>query len=173
MELFITDNGSSKRVMALLKTGAGQAANTQTVMERIAIDMMRVEKQVFQSQGRRGGGSWTRLKATTIKKKGIGGNNILRTDLARAGYSKIDGVQSSDTLYKSLTRLGSEYQIFRVMNDNVVFGTDRPYAGVHQQGSWLRNIPARPFLRFLPSDQQRWIDLISVHLMEPFLRDNK
>lgn len=158
----LSDGGSAERVAVLLKLGADQAENTNVVMERIYEDMLRVEKLIFSSQGRRGGGSWKRLTEQTILKKGIGGNNILRTDLARPGYSKIDGSPSIDTLYNSLTRPDAPYQVKAITNDSLVFGTDRPEA---------EEINAvRPFMRFLPADQERWHKIIIDHVMAPFMK---
>jgi len=158
-------------VAALLDIGAKQSRDTMVVMEKIVADMMRAERATFYAQGRRGGGSWKPLKPDTIRKKGVGYQNILRTDLANPGYSKIEGSNSVDTLFRSLTRPGAQYQILNVTNTSIRFGTDRPYAGAHQHGSWLRFIPARPFMTFLPSDQERWSRMISEHLMAPFIAD--
>jgi phage gpG-like protein len=171
MEYEITEEGAG-HVAALLSAGAVQARDTQVVMEKIALDMMRVEKIVFRSQGRRGGGSWAALAPDTVRKKGIGGYNILRTDLAKPGYSKIGGVVSSDTLYRSLTTPGAPYQILRITKDTALLGTDRPYAETQQHGSWLRSIPARPFIQILATDVDRWKGLIAEHLMTPFIRSD-
>ena|SRR5215831_14423868 len=169
----ITGEADSFEVAGLLAAGGKQAVKTDVVMLRIANDMLRVEKQIFYGQGRRGGGSWAPLAPDTIRKKGVGGANILRTDLAKPGYSKIGDVNSIDTLYRSMTQKGAPYQILDITNDNVVFGTDRPYAGAHQHGSWLRFIPARPFLNFLPVDIDRWNAIIARHLMAPFMAKDK
>jgi phage gpG-like protein len=168
--MFIISGAEEAQYVAgLFEAGAGQGENTRTVMDMIVADMLRIEKIIFRAQGRRGGGSWKALAPDTLRKKGIGGYNILRTDLARPGYSKIDGHISSDTLYRSMTEFGAPYQILAVTRNNIMFGTTRPYAGAHQHGSWIRFIPARPFMRFLPTDQTRWMRLINEHLMKPFL----
>lgn len=162
----ITEEGAG-HVATLLKTGASQGRNTRVVMDKIVADMLRIEKLIFSSQGRRGGGGWRRLAPETQRRKGT--NNILRTDLARPGYSRIDGAPSVDTLYRSLTEVGAPYQILRVGRSNIVFGTTRPGAAEHQFGGY--RVPARPFMRFIPADQQRWLKIISDHLMRPFIMD--
>lgn len=139
---------------------SGEAAvNAEVPMLKIAEDMMLVERAVFSSGGRRGGGSWARLKADTVRKKGS--TEILRTLNAKPGYSRVGG----DALYKSLSDPGTQYQILRITNDSVTFGTDRPYAGVHQKGSASRNIRARPILRFLPTDVNRWQNWLLRHII--------
>jgi len=160
-------------VSGLLDFGATKGRDTAVVMERIVADMMRVERQTFYAQGRRGGGSWKPLLPDTVRKKGVGYQNILRTDLANPGYSKIGGAQSVDTLFKSLTQPGARYQILDVTNSTILFGTERPYAGAHQHGSWMRFIPARPFMTFLPTDEERWTRMMSEHLMAPFMTGEK
>lgn len=172
MEWEILSEGAG-HVSAIMDAGITQARDTQIVMDKIALDMMRTEKIVFRSQGHRGGGSWPQLAEDTLRKKGIGGSNILRTDLAKPGYSKIGAANSSDTLYRSLTVPGAPYQILRTTRDTVSFGTARPFAGAHQDGSWLRSIPARPFMQFIPSDIERWKSMIAEHLMAPFIRSGK
>ena len=169
----ITGSTEARVVSGMLQTGAAQAENTRPVMDRIVVDMLRVEKRIFSAQGRRGGGSWKELAPDTVRKKGVGYQNILRTSNANPGYSKIGGTQSIDTLYRSLTQPGAPYQILGVRNSFIRFGTSRPYAGAHQHGSWLRSIPSRPFLTFLEADYARWTRMIAEHLMEPFIKGSK
>jgi phage gpG-like protein len=157
----LNDFGDVIKEAKRLKNGAISARTTRPVMDKIAADMFRVEKAVFSSSGRRGGGSWAKLKDTTVKRKGT--STILRTSGANPGYSSI----GDDALYNSLTEPGSRYNVLRIGRDSVEFGTDRPDAGVHQYGSRKRNIPKRPFLRFLPSDTNRWTNWITEHLMKP------
>jgi hypothetical protein len=169
----ITGEADAFEVAGLLTAGAKQARTTDVVMAKITNDMLRVEKQIFYGQGRRGGGSWKPLKPDTVRKKGVGYQNILRTASAKPGYSKIGDVQSVDTLFRSMTERGAPYQILNVTNTTVEFGTERPYAGAHQHGSYLRFIPARPFLNFLQLDIDRWDAMIARHLMAPFMAKNE
>lgn len=150
--------GTEETANMFLRSGEA-AVNAEVPMLKIAEDMMLVERAVFSSGGRRGGGSWARLKADTVRKKGS--TEILRTLNAKPGYSRVGG----DALYKSLSDPGTQYQILRITNDSVTFGTDRPYAGVHQKGSASRNIRARPILRFLPTDVNRWQNWLLRHII--------
>jgi len=154
-------------VSSILKTGAHRGRDTRIVMEKIVADMMRVEAITFKSQGRRGGGSWKKLKPNTIRKKGT--HEILMTQGAKSNYTGLE----PNALFKSLTEPNAPFQILTITRDSIRFGTDRPYAGAQQYGSWLRFIPPRPFLRFLPTDTHRWRQMIIDHLMEPFVRASR
>ena len=160
-------------VAGLLEATARQLVDTGPVMVKIARDMMAAERATFYGQGRRGGGSWAPLAPDTIRKKGVGYQNILRTDLANPGYSQIEGHASSDTLFKSLTEPGAAYQILDVTPEAIRFGTTRPYAGAHQYGSWLRFIPKRPFMNFLETDIERWNAMLRRHIMAPMMAKNQ
>lgn len=155
MEFNITSEGTAEHVALLLRSGARRGRDTHAVMDKIVADMMRVERAVFDSQGRRGGGSWARLKPDTVKKKGT--TEILRTRGAKAGYSKFP----ADSLFRSLTELGAEYQILDVGNDRILFGTDHPYAEVIAG--------QRPFMNYTNYDAERWKLMIAEHLMAPFI----
>ena len=156
MEFTLTTDGSPEQVVTLLKLGGRQARNTRVVMERIVADMMEVEARIISSQGRRGGGSWRRLKPDTVKKKGT--TEILRTRGAKAGYSKFP----ADSLFRSLTEPGAEYQVLGISRNRIVFGTDHPFAEVIGAN--------RPFMRFMNTDADRWKGMLAEYLMEPFIR---
>lgn len=152
MEFVILDvNESVARMVDKFEMAAEQAKNTAPVMAEISADLFRIEKAIFSSGGRRGGGSWKRLKEDTIKRKGS--EQILR---------------STDALYRSVTEPGAQFQILEVTNTQVIFGTERPWAEVHQFGSANKSRPARPFIKFMPSDITRWDRMLLAHLMEPF-----
>lgn len=57
---------------------------------------------------------------------------------------------------------GGDQQVFRLLENGVIVGTNVKYAAVHQNGDPARGIPARPFL---PADgvpdawEQRWLDV--------------
>lgn len=51
-------------------------------------------------------------------------------------------------LLQKKTTLRKSIRVISVTNDQVVIGSDRPYAAVHQLGSEKQNIPARPFMPF-------------------------
>lgn len=143
-----------KRVMKRLE-------DPMPVLGKIGLDMLEIEKLIFASRGRRGGGSWRVLKPDTIRKKGT--SLILRTLEAKPNYSSL----GNDTMYRSVTEPGAEYQIFALSKNKLMFGTSRPYAGAHQKGSRKRKIPARPFIRFLDTDRARWNEMILFYVTNP------
>jgi phage gpG-like protein len=162
MTFRIVDFGDATKVARKLKTSGKLAENTKPIMEEIADDMLRIEAIVFSSGGRRGGGSWARLKPDTVRKKGD--TEILRTENANPGYSDIGG----NALFKSLTERDAPFQILDVTAVSVELGTDRPWAFVHEYGSAKKKIPARPFIRFLPTDIAKWSRWIGSYVTEPF-----
>lgn len=133
-----------------------------SVFRVAALDMMRVTQIQIDSRGRRGGGSWASLKPDTVRKKGY--SEIFFTADAKDKYTEIGG----DALVKSVTQEGAPYQSIRILNTGFWFGTSRPYAAAQQRGSTKRKIPARPFLRVLPSDTQRWGNMITARLTRVF-----
>lgn len=162
-QLFVTDRGTARIVAEKLFAGAELAVNTEPVIAKMIFDIMRITDTQFISEGRRGGGSWARLKPDTIRKKGTA--EILKTEGARPKYKSLEG---ENLLYKSVTVEGAPFQILKFTRNSFEFGTNRPYAFVHQYGSPKRHIPARPFLRVLPPDQERWNRWIMRHLVTPF-----
>lgn len=150
MEFHIFDFGTPEKLAIKLDASAEAAVNTLAPMHEIELDMFRIEEIVFSSGGRRGGGSWKKLSDSTIKKKGD--TKILR---------------DTDALFHSVTRPGAEFQILDVTNGGILFGTDRPWAMLQQTGN--AHVPARPFLRFLPSDIDRWCKLLLAHVVKPFV----
>lgn len=159
MEFIITGSDTTVKVVHKLDRYIARAKDTAPVMERVGIDIFRINELNFSSGGRRGGGSWGGLKETTKKKKGT--SEILRTAGARVGYSR----PGNDALFKSVTVPGSEHQILVIKNRSVEVGTTVPGAASTQYGAPAKNIPARPFMRAIPSDQVRWRQMLLEHLM--------
>jgi phage gpG-like protein len=145
-----------------LDESAAKTKEMVPVFEHIFRDMLSVEERIFHGKGRRGGGSWKRLDDGTVRKKGT--SEIFYTKGAYPEYSQ-PGF-GNDTLVRSLTVMGARFQVKEVTNEGIVFGTDRPYAKLHQEGS--KKHPARPFIRFLPSDWKRWAGWVGDHVVEPF-----
>jgi phage gpG-like protein len=150
MKFALIDFGDPVKEAQRLREVGMKAADTKPVMWRIAYDMMRVEGEIFASQGRRGGGSWKPLKSRTARRKG----------------STIILIESSD-LVKSMSVPGAKYQQLKVTNYRVNLGTSRPWAFTHQFGSIDRNIPRRPFVKFESRDVDRWRQWIYDHILRP------
>lgn len=162
LEFHILDpTDSVDKVVAKLEDSAELAINTLFPMEEIVTDMFRVEETIFSSGGRRGGGSWKKLKDDTVKRKGS-------VDILRGTGNSKYGDGPGDKLFESLTVRGAEFQILDVSRTGIIFGTERPFAAVHQQGSSSRNIPRRPFIKFTPFDIGRWNKILLNHIVKPF-----
>lgn len=154
--ILMTDHGSAEQLAKKLELSGLHALDNRTPLAEISANIFEIEGQIFASGGRRGGGSWAQLKPETIKRKGS--TEIL------VDYSY---------LKDSVTIPGAPFQILEIGNESLVFGTDRPYAFVHQHGSVKAHVPARPFIRFLPTDISRWTRIIAAHLLSPFLTSEK
>lgn len=164
MRFVILDFGTAQREALRLAGGGRAAFNMFPAMEKISMEMLAAEEQLFISQGRRGGGSWARLKPDTVRKKGS--SKILYTEGAHDKY-KPEPPSGENILFKSMTKVGARFQYLKVFKNSIHFGTNRPFAAVHQYGSPARKIPARPFLRFTPGDVDRWNAILSRHVMKP------
>ena len=156
----LLDFGSAQRLANKQRASGAAATNFQPVMEAIAVDMLRIEEQIFFSQGRRGGGRWKGLAPDTLRQKD-GDTRILFTS-GHTNYGSGD-----DALYRSVTKPGAPDQILKVFKSTIHFGTKRPYAARQQFGG--KGIPARPFIKFLPSDVNRWEGWMGEHVMKPFM----
>lgn len=154
----IKDFGTTERTAKKLGRGAAAAQVMEAPFAEIVADMMRTEIAVFASEGRRGGGSWKKLKEDTVRKKG--NTELLRTRGAKPKYSR----PGNDALFKSVTVPGAKFQIVRITNNIVEFGTDAPHADAMQHGAPSKNIPARPFFKFTVHDVERWHRIILGHL---------
>lgn len=124
---------------------SGRAVDLAPAFEVIAKDMQRIEGQVFQSQGRRGGGSWTYLAQETLKRR------------RRQGIQSKLILHATGRLIRSLSEEGGEH-IQEITPSTMRFGSDVPYAAIQNWGGG--HIPARPFLRYTPYDHARWRAII-------------
>jgi|SRR5215471_1649448 len=141
---------------------ARQVNTLSTVFQRVLGDMRTITEEQITTMGARGGDRWPMLDADTFRKKGNW--RLLYTTGSKSKYDRID----SDALVRSVTKRNAKYSIQRATKTGFEFGTRRPYAYVHQHGSARRNIPARPFLRVLPSDVTRWDSWVAQYLVLPF-----
>ncbi len=147
----ITDDGTAKILIDKFIASGERAVDIQPILEIISLEMMDITNTNFTSEGRRGGGSWKRLAPSTIDKKGS--SQIL--------------VDTGD-LVESLTEPDHSMQILNIGLESIEYGTERPWAFVHQHGRRDQSIPARPFLRFLPTDAAKWRDQIGDYILRPF-----
>jgi hypothetical protein len=87
-----------------------------------------------------------------LRDTGILFNSLSPGELTNPGPAAVYTPPSSD---------GGAAQVFQLLNNGVIVGTNVPYAGAHQNGNAAKGIPARPFLpNGEPPDlwEQRWLD---------------
>jgi phage gpG-like protein len=130
------------------------ALNAKPAFKDVAKYMMEVTDTVFESQGRRGGGSWRRNTAKWTAYKAKKGWDLR---ILHARYPR------SNTLRKSVTRPRAGGQILVIEDDFMQLGSSLPYAARHQYGHG--KTPARPYLKFTKRDTTHIRDMIRDHLM--------
>lgn len=135
-----------------LLRGAQAALSMRPALIEVRTDMQRAIRMNFQSQGRRGGGSWKQLDPKTVESKERAG---LDPRILMARHRLID----------SFTRRSSRYMRTRIANDRVELESTLPYAAVQQYGSDDGHVPARPFVRFTEYDRTRWATICRNHLI--------
>lgn len=125
--------------------GAAQAAAPMDALNRVANDVMRVININFESQGRRGGGSWKRITEEWEMRKIREGRpaDILYYTLA---------------LKKSMTIRGADNQDLQITPNEIDLDTTLDYADV--VGA------ERPFNTVLDSDRQRWANWIRDSILD-------
>lgn len=119
----------------------------------IADELMRVTAIQFDSQGRRGGGSWKHLTTKWLNFK------------IRHAYNPAI-LHMRHNLRRSVTVKGAAGQILDISPTELNFGSSISYARTHQYGYPPRNIPARPFIKLIEGDRRKIRDMIRDHIME-------
>lgn len=142
----VRDENSAEIVARRLRAGGARANELLPVMIRIAQNMFQNEEALFRSGGRRGGGSWKRLKDETVKRKG----------------SSVILVETGE-LKASLTVPNHENNILEVTNDSILFGTSNPLGDYHSRGAG--GLPVRPVIKIAWYDLKRWDKWISEFLV--------
>lgn len=125
--------------------------NAAPAFDEIAGMMMDIMGKVFDSQGRRGGGSWRKLTSDW---------------LARKRHDGLDPriLHSTGALRESLTVRGADDQIVDISARNLVFGSQLPYAERQHYGD--DHIPARPYVdRFTEKDVRRMKQVLAAHVV--------
>jgi phage gpG-like protein len=152
MKYAIVDvNNSIDKLQAKFETMGLASADFSEPFAKIVTDIYRIEESIFNSRGRRGGGSWKKLSPVTVRIKGH--DTIL---------------EDTGDLRDSLTQPNHRYQVLDIQNEHFIFGTSRPYAYVQQRGGSPSMIPPRSFIRFMDEDLARWNRILLEHLTEAF-----
>lgn len=118
--------------MAYTLTAYGErATHLEPVLWDIVDKMMVAEMRIFETRGASSGRYWSPLRGSTVHiKTKLGVPNVM-DPLIRYG-----------DLRQSLTQMGAQYQVLRVDDDELEFGTDHPAAEYHTYGT--KHMPARP-----------------------------
>jgi len=141
-QLQIKVEGIDKTQLRLATMGRA-ASMSMPAMVMVSNEMLRIERATFDSEGRRGGGSWARdTDAWMISKQ--------RRNLdPRIGHARL-------ALRDSVSQLGAPNQILRLTPKSVTLGSHLPYAATEQKH--------RPFLKFTASDREKMNLIISEYL---------
>jgi phage gpG-like protein len=123
--------------------------HTTPVMETIAEMMMGYIERTFESEGRRGGGSWKNDSAEWAARKARQGLD------PRIGHATL-------ALRRSMTIRGDANQDLRVSHNMVSLSSYLPYAGTQQVH--------RPFVKFTFNDRVQIRNTIRDYLVEAFRR---
>jgi phage gpG-like protein len=153
VRIYITSHGF-EYIERSYRAAAGRARMLSPALELVAEDMIEDTKMQFESGGRRGGGSWKFPSRDQMNRK------MKRGQDPRPLFQ-------SHRLFESLTQRGDEEMILEIGSNGIRYGSRTPYAETHQFGDPSRNIPARPFIKFLESDIERWGEIILTYITDP------
>ena len=146
-EVFATPGHDGKTVAFRFQRMGAAAVRAKPAMEAIAAVMFRAYGMTFESQGRRGGGSWKRDSVEWLERK-------MRNNLdPRIGHATL-------ALRRSMSVPGAAHQSLEIGNTFVHLSTDLPYAAVEQR--------ERPFLRLLPGDKLAMRNIVRDYLLGTF-----
>jgi len=154
LRLVVTQKGFTTAAHKLEGT-ARKAENTEAILKELAFDIRLIEYQTFAAQGRRGGGSWKKLKEATVQKK-----------IENGGDLRI--LHEFHRLRDSLVREKHKDHITVITKNTLKIGTSVPYSAVHQEGSVKKNIPKRPFFKFTAADKKRHSKILLGELLAPW-----
>lgn len=143
----------AKEAEYMFERGALRANNMKPALDNVADDIMEVVGKVFDSQGRRSGGSWAWLQTATVRRK------------AKAGMPEPNRILYGwGELRASVTDPDNEFNLLDVTSRSIHLGSDLPYAAAHQYGN--DHVPARPYLKFDHWDVERWAGMCVDSIVE-------
>lgn len=145
----ITIRVNNRQVLRYFTGVQRRAGNMRPVFEAIQRDFRRIEKDHFDSQGRRGTGH--RWPDITDK---------WRSWKVSRGYDPRI-LHQTHALVDSLTRPRARGAHFRITRTSVTMGTSIPYAAIHD--------PKRPIIGVRWSDEAEWADWMAVYINRGYL----
>jgi hypothetical protein len=150
-EIVVIPFGYPEAAANFYKLGMDAVYDLSDVLVTIRSDMMRVTESNFNSQGRRGGGSWKPITLAWLRRKERMGKDL------RIQFMDHD-------LFDSVTVLGAPSQIADIddVEGTIRLGSTLDYAATAQRH--------RPYLRFTNADQVRWGKWITGDLHDKWAR---
>lgn len=133
-----------------------RVSDTKPAWTKVAAYIMGKTKSRFENQGP----GWDELSQDWVIWK------INHQFDARILFQHIPG-----RLFESVTKLGAEHQHLVITNDGIEFGSDLPYAAIHQHGGKSARggtIPARPYLVINKLDEHVIAQILANYYTEPF-----
>lgn len=143
MEFFLEAMGTKQVATRFNRMGAA-SVNAEPAFRTIAEMLFKITQTTFESQGRRGGGSWRRDSPAWLARKIRGGLD------PRIGYA-------THALVKSVTEPGAPGQVLRIRRQSLRFGSRLPYAQTQQRH--------RPFIKLTVYDRSNMRAIIREHLI--------
>jgi phage gpG-like protein len=129
-----------------LHRGAAAAVAPDKALDRVADDLMRVVGIQFDSEGRRGGGSWKGISSAWEERK-IGAGQDFRI------------MHQTLKLRESMTIRDNQYQDLDISNNEITLDTTLDYADYA--------FSERPIATaIIPSDRDRWANWIRDGILE-------
>ncbi len=119
----------------------------QPVLDDIGDRFLDIELAQFRSEGARGSGGWAQLAPSTVRARG-------------SAHPILD---DTGALRRSLTLSGATGSVRRLTSTSLLIGTEVDYARYHATGT--RHMPARPPVALLPTDVDRFGQMMSEHLL--------
>lgn len=147
MPIFVIKAMGAKQVATKFERMGIAAISAKPAMESVADLMMQIFEQIFQSQGRRGGGSWKRDSAAWLLRKQ---RNALDP---RIGHATL-------ALRRSLTVREDPNQRLVVTDTTVDLGSMLPYAAAENRN--------RPFVKFTAGDRLEMRQIVRDYLIGAF-----
>jgi phage gpG-like protein len=142
-KFFVETQGTREVATSFQRMGYA-ASHARPAFRTIALLIMEIMDRVFDSEGRRGGGSWKLDSVDWLERK-------MRMGLdPRINHATL-------ALRDSVTVPGADGQIMEVTDRALYFGSDLPYAGVTQEN--------RPFMKFTAGDRMEMRDIIRDYLI--------
>lgn len=142
-----------KEAFQMIRGGKLAVSNMKPAMELVADDLLLAIEQNFESQGRRGGGSWKPDSTEWANRK------------AAAGLDPRI-LHATEALRDSMTVRGDPAMDLHITNKQIRLDSFLEYAAVQQYGGGRSKLPARPYARFTQHDVDDWAHIVEEYLIK-------